>query len=93
MGKNKLLILADDAIRRITAFAVACCSEMLLFDAVIQIINDTPEVDAVEVVRCEHCECNDRTDNDKRHGIVWCKKICRYMKADGFCSEGKRRTQ
>lgn len=52
-----------------------------------------PTVDAVEVIRCEHCACNDMTDNDKRRGIVWYKKICRYMKADGFCSEGERRTQ
>ena len=53
---------------------------------------DVPTVDAVEVVRCEQCKCNDITDNDKRRGIVWCKKICRYMKVDGFCSEGERRT-
>ena len=48
-------------------------------------------VDAVEVVRCEQCKSNDRTDDDKRRGIVWCKKICRYMKVDGFCSEGERK--
>lgn len=68
-------------------------SSYLHKEDVIAALAEQPTVDAAEVIRCEHCACNDRTDNDKRRGIVWCKKICRYMKVDGFCSEGKRRTQ
>lgn len=45
-------------------------------------------VDAVEVVRCEDCKNHEPCEVK---GKVWCKKMGRYMKEDGFCSEGERR--
>lgn len=44
-----------------------------------------PTVDAVEVVRCNACQSHEPCEVK---GRVWCKKLCRYMKEDGFCSEG-----
>ena len=38
---------------------------------------------------CEHCQCSDTIAC--REGYVWCGRIMHYMKADGFCSFGKRR--
>jgi hypothetical protein len=51
-------------------------------------IVDAPTVDAVEVVRCKDCRTGEPCEvKDK----VWCKKMGRYMKEDGFCSEGERK--
>ena len=50
-------------------------------------------VDAVEVVRCGNCEFHDGDEEDKRRGVVWCQKLCRYMKENGYCSFGKAQTQ
>lgn len=47
---------------------------------------DAPVVDAVEVVRCKDCICHEKC---AIRGKVWCKKMCRYMAEDGYCSEGK----
>lgn len=47
----------------------------------------TQMVDTVEVIRCKDCK---KSDNDAYPvGRVWCHKMCRYMKEDGFCSEGE----
>ena len=36
--------------------------------------------------RCEHCQCSDTISCPA--GRVWCSRMMRYMKLDGFCSEG-----
>ena len=43
---------------------------------------------APEIVRCRECQ-NHKPSNVR--GRVWCKTMGRYMKEDGFCSEGERR--
>lgn len=40
-----------------------------------------------EPIRCEHCVSHDTISCPK--GRVWCNHMMRYMKKDGFCSEGK----
>lgn len=35
---------------------------------------------------CEHCQCSDLISCPA--GRVWCSHMMRYMKLDGFCSEG-----
>ena len=42
--------------------------------------------DAVEVVRCFDCQKHEPCEVRNR---VWCRQMGRYMKEDGFCSEGK----
>lgn len=39
------------------------------------------------IVLCDNCVESDNISCPV--GKVWCKKMCRYMKKDGFCSEGK----
>ena len=39
--------------------------------------------------RCEHCQCSDTISCPA--GRVWCSRMMRYMKLDGFCSEGKEK--
>lgn len=58
------------------------------WNSAIEIIQKAPTVDAVEVVRCGECASHEKEACPK--GTVWCKTMCRYMKLDGFCSEGKR---
>lgn len=41
--------------------------------------------DAVEVVRCINCQKHEPCEVRNR---VWCRQMGRYMKEDGFCSEG-----
>ena len=41
--------------------------------------------DTVKVVRCKDCQNHLPSDMQNR---VWCKRMCRYMMEDGFCSEG-----
>ena len=51
-------------------------------------IIDAP-MNLAEVVHCR--ECQHSIDDAWPAGKVWCRKICRYMKEDGFCSLGERR--
>lgn len=50
-----------------------------------KMIDNAPTVDAVEVVRCHDCQYSEPC---KPYNKVWCPKMGRYMKQDGFCSEG-----
>ena len=84
---DKLIDVSAENMNKVFSESLCCPDDIYKFWC---IANMFPTVDAVEVVRCEQCVCNDRTDSDIRRGIVWCKKICRYMKADGFCSEWER---
>lgn len=52
-----------------------------------RLIENAPTVGVVEVVRCEHCRHSDTISCPE--GRVWCNHMTRYMKKDGFCSEGK----
>lgn len=59
------------------------------FAVPVMAIEDAPTVDAVEVVRCRDCG-NSEPCNPPR-GRVWCRKLCRYMNEDGYCSEPERK--
>lgn len=41
------------------------------------------------ITRCKDCANSDNISCSK--GMVWCGRMCRYMKEDGFCSFGERR--
>lgn len=43
------------------------------------------------VSSCEHCRSSDTISCPA--GRVWCNHMMRYMKADGFCSEGKSKEE
>ena len=50
--------------------------------------------DAVNCAAClgfetgEHCQNCQYHEPCEVRNRVWCRKLCRYMKEDGFCSEG-----
>ena len=52
------------------------------------VIDEMPTVDAVEVIRCK--DCVRHSSNGCPDDRVWCRLLCRYMDADGFCSRGER---
>lgn len=58
---------------------------------ILKMIDDAPTVDAVEVVWCKNCASSDTISCSD--GMVWCGRMCRYMKEDGFCSFGERKTE
>jgi hypothetical protein len=59
---------------------VAACT-----DTIIKHLEKFPTVDAVEVIRCHNCQYSEPC---KVRGKVWCTEMGKYMKQDGFCSEG-----
>lgn len=38
-----------------------------------------------DILRCKDCRHHEPSDVRNR---IWCRNMCRYMKEDGFCSEG-----
>ena len=42
------------------------------------------------ITHCKGCAHSDTIDCSD--GMVWCGRMCRYMKEDGFCSFGERKT-
>lgn len=47
--------------------------------------------DALDAItRCKGCANSDTIGCSD--GMVWCARMCRYMKEDGFCSFGERKT-
>lgn len=43
-----------------------------------------------EIVRCKDCKWQDPADMSS--GYTWCDMLCRQMKLDDFCSNGKEKT-
>ena len=77
------LIDADEARRRIIAFATGLHSEVLPVDTVMMILIQMPIVDAIPVVRCGQC----KFDN------ICCRNVGKDGKRtkDDFCSYGERK--
>lgn len=64
-----------------------------LYDALI-ILNDTPTVDAVEVVRCKDCKHWRMTVSTGTYGECMCDDMetnVLYTMADDYCSHGERK--
>ena len=61
-----------------------------LFDMVCDDIEESPTVDAVEVVRCRECKYS---HEDEIFGNRWCDSHlgCRKVKDDGYCYLGERK--
>jgi hypothetical protein len=53
-------------------------------------INNTPTVDAVEVVRCKDCGRGDQYAN--RPPYIYCMEHSKLVDKDDFCSYGERKT-
>ena len=82
------LIDADEARRRIIAFATGLHSEVLPIDTVMMLLIQVPPVDAVEVVRCRDCKHMIMQSNI-RYCTVW--NGPNGMGDYGFCNYGERK--
>lgn len=88
MASKKRLIWDEDVYRRLVDLAEKRGSVAIPFHRIAQILFDeSPTVDAVEVVRCKDCTM---AKNSEYNRIVWCTKHqCRKLYFD-FCSKGER---
>ena len=53
---------------------------------VAEVLEAMLEGESSELVSCCNCQSHEPCEVRNR---VWCRKMGRYMKEDGFCSEGK----
>ena len=58
----------------------------LPFKAIGIIADKLLEHGMVITIRCKDCTLKEPSDLE---GRVWCKRMGRYMKVDGYCSEGE----
>lgn len=56
-------------------------------------IENSPAVDAVEVVRCRDCDHTDLPIDEEDEHDYWCMTHGSYVYEDDFCSYGERRTE
>ena len=93
MANEKRLIDAMQAVTKMSGRIVPMIrmgeNPMQVYNEVLQVLAEAPTVDAVEVVRCKDCESH--SSNGCPDHRVWCRRLCRYMDSDGFCSDGERR--
>ena len=101
---EKRLIDADEARRRIIAFATGLHSEVLPVDTVMMLLMQIPPVDAVEVVRCRDCTYWGDEDGKLQgsDGVLFARCKAHNYLIDGrhtgwcpsendFCSYGERK--
>lgn len=80
------LIDADAAKR----FAKNCWPKTTQRLAINAILDSTPTIDAVPVVRCLECEKRDK-EFVSANGTISCPYMEAFMPADGFCSYGEKK--
>ena len=84
MANEKRLIDANKA--RVVAQRIY--SDPVLVHAILNTLNETPTVDAVEVVRCKDCK------KVNVGGLsLYCSLTGMPMDEDDFCSYGERKTE
>ena len=66
-----------------------CCP--LPFNTINVIAHKLIEAGATIPVRCK--DCQNGMDDEWPDGKVWCKRMCRYMLKEGFCSEGEKKAR
>lgn len=52
-------------------------------DEVLELINDAPTIDMIEVVRCAECKLHDNS---------FCYRFGSFVDDKGYCDRGKRKT-
>ena len=90
MKKNELRLIDDEPLRQVI---ITKCKQHIENEQFVSIMKQfldllslCPTVDAVAVVRCKDCRQSSPSECPKNR--VWCQKMGRYMKEDGYCSEG-----
>ena len=88
MANENRLIEADEFL---DLFYVASAGQDKAFVKIVEmVVEDTPTVDAVEVVRCKDC---DKSKRSHLFGSGWrfCMNNSQHHKDGHFCSYGERR--
>lgn len=78
---DKLIDVLTEAFRN-QSWLVAYGTTYRIAEDVLAILDK----DAAELVNCRDCQSHEPCEVRNR---VWCKTMGRYMKEEGFCSEGK----
>lgn len=90
---EKRLIDANNAISVLKILSDKCCDDNV-FEQAISVLESSPTIDAVEVVRCKDCKYNKGTkvwlDGDV---TIDCDNGMGYPPPDWFCADGERREQ
>jgi hypothetical protein len=67
---------------------------MLALNWIYMLIDDSPTIEAVPVVRCKECGHYDTTGYPALNlGTGWCDKMYRGVHDDFYCSYGERREE
>ena len=107
MANEKRLIDANNLLERILSLTLTVTGlrngKGVLFEllnkyrnGILQLVNEQPTVDAVEVVRCKDCLWFDNEDElpdvfrSEQH--CYCTEANTYVPINHFCSYGERRT-
>ena len=93
MATVKRLIDARYLTSQMYLICEACQTENIFIDAIIDEIDNAPDVDAVEVVRCKDCQHCDMYQAEADHSSI---PICmlhsfEVVDANGFCYRGERK--
>ncbi len=86
MEKNRLI----DADNFLDLFYVASAGQDKAFVSAVEMVaEDTPTIDAVEVVRCGECIHSARSPFG--HPVLrWCPILDSHRRPDWFCADGRR---
>ena len=87
MATEKRLIRADVTADAFTKWLTSTYDGRMPVD----IVNEIPTVDAVEVVRCEKCRYYEKAEYDEGYKMV-CRLLKRQTASDGFCYCGERKS-
>ena len=93
MANEKRLIEVKTAWKK----AQRIYSDTVILHCIKNVLDETPTVDAVEVVRCKDCKhcmmCYPEKQIGKEATQGWyCKEFKGWRRPDDFCSYGERRT-
>ena len=91
MATEKRLIDARYLTSQMYLICEACQTENIFIDAIIDEIDNAPDVDAVEVVRCKDCKYYEHPEYYGGGTKDVCRTFKRQTKEDDFCSYGERK--
>ena len=62
------------------------------WNSAVELIENAPTVDAVEVVRCKDCKHTDNSVYKNPQYQEWCSRVGCWVDSDWYCADGERRS-
>lgn len=81
------LINADGLMRGLELYG----EKKVYADVVLELVKQTPTIDAVEVVRCKDCRYFKKIVERSDSGLCYRDLVASAWKENGYCSRGERR--